>query len=328
MKLTILSIVMILVLFTSCMSRKPTVNYMQGIENDTLNYADLDLWAAHPEKEDMSDQFPKNFISDTTLNGIDVFFIYPTLLLKGSEWNADVHNRTLNKKIDQTTIKYQANVFNGLARIFAPRYRQMHIHGYRDSANGIKALDFAYQDVLQAFQYYVSHYNDGREMVIAAHSQGTNHAERLLKEVILQNDSIREHLKLAYLVGMPIVDNFADFPLCKNPLDLNCFLSWRTFSTGYYPPYIYGDSIAVTNPITWNSSKLKSDFGDHGGILMKNNKIRYKNCVRAESHQGLLWIDFQNIPMQKLFKQANYHIADYNLFWNNMRSNFIQRMSQ
>lgn len=328
MKWTICSILIFIVAFYGCQSRKPIGKYIEGNGVEIVNYANLKMWAAHPQKEDMSDKFPKNFIPDTTLSGIDVFFIYPTLLLKGSEWNADLYDRSLNKKIDQSAIKYQANIFNGLSRIFAPRYRQMHIHGYRDSVNGIKALNLAYQDVESAFKYYLTHENDGRDIVIAAHSQGTNHAERLLKEVVLKDNEIRKRVKLAYLIGMPITDNFDDFPLCENALDVNCFLSWRTFSKGYYPAYIYGEKIAVSNPITWDKKILKSDFDEHAGILMKNNKIRYVNCVRSEVNQGLLWIDFQNIPLQKLFEQSNYHIADYNLFWNNIRSNFIERMSQ
>ena len=36
------------------------------------------------------------------------------------------------------------------------------------------------------------------------HSQGTNHAERLLKEVILVDEKMFYQLKLAYLLGMPI----------------------------------------------------------------------------------------------------------------------------
>ena len=57
-------------------------------------------WAAHPLKVDKADKFPKNFNQDTSLSAIDVFFIYPTLLLKGKEWNARIDDKKLNKKID------------------------------------------------------------------------------------------------------------------------------------------------------------------------------------------------------------------------------------
>lgn len=314
--------------FCSCSTTIPIEDFSIQKAGTAPDYSNLKHWAAHPLKIDNSDKFPRNFNQDTSLTGIDVFFIYPTLLLKGKEWNARIDDKKLNKKINNTAIKYQANVFNGLADIYSPIYRQMHIQGYRSQKNGVKALNFAYKDVELAFKYYLKNFNKGNRIVIAAHSQGTNHAERLLKDYISKNNKIAEKVKLAYLIGMPIKEFSDSFPKCNNPLDLNCFLSWRTFANGHYPKYIHGENIAVNNPMTWNNDSIESELSLHKGILMKNNKIRYQNSVSAQAHQGLLWVDFENIPMSKLFEKANYHIADYNLFWSNIRSNFIERMTQ
>ena len=312
----------------SCKSTIPIGDFSIQNNNANPDYSKLNCWAAHPLKKDYSDQFPKNYKKDTTLSGIDVFFIYPTLLLSGEDWNARMDDEKLNKKINKTAIKYQANIFNELANIYAPVYRQMHIHGYRSPENGVKALNLAYKDVEMAFEYYLKNFNKGNRIVIASHSQGTNHAERLLKEYILTNKEIANKVELAYLIGMPIKEFSDSFPKCNNPLDVNCFLSWRTFASGHYPNYKYGNDIAVNNPMTWSNDSVESNFNLHQGILMKNNKIRFLNAVSAEEHQGLLWVSFQNIPLGKLFEKSNYHIADYNLFWSNIRANFIDRMTQ
>ena len=105
----------------------------------------------------------------------------------------------------------------------------MYLQGYKNPVNGIKALDFAYQDVKKAFKYYLNHLNKGNKIIIAAHSQGTNHAERLLKEYILNTDSISEKVIFAHLIGMPIEEFSSTFKHCENPYELNCFVSWRTF---------------------------------------------------------------------------------------------------
>lgn len=312
----------------SCSTTIPIEDFSIQKSVTAPDYSNLKHWAAHPLKVDKADKFPKNFNQDTSLSAIDVFFIYPTLLLKGKEWNARIDDKKLNKKINNTAIKYQANVFNGLADIYSPIYRQMHIHGYRSQKNGVKALNLAYKDVEMAFKYYLKNYYNGNRIVIAAHSQGTNHAERLLKDFILKNNEIAKKVELAYLIGMPIEEFSDSFPKCNDPLDLHCFLTWRTFASGHYPNYIYGDNIAVNNPITWENDSLPSELILHKGILMQNNKIRFQNSVIAQAHQGLLWVGFENIPMSKLFEKANYHIADYNLFWSNIRSNFIERMTQ
>jgi hypothetical protein len=36
--------------------------------------------------------------------------------------------------------------------------------------------------VKTAFLYYLQHYNNGRPIIIASHSQGATHGKRLLKE--------------------------------------------------------------------------------------------------------------------------------------------------
>ncbi|MEO6166685.1 MAG: DUF3089 domain-containing protein [Chitinophagales bacterium] len=118
----------------------------------------------------------------------DVFFIHPTIYTykptTAYEWNGDVNDVTLNTKTDYSTIHYQVTVFNGSCKIYAPRYRQAHITAFYAAKgdDGREALDIAYSDVRAAFQYYLEHYNNGRPVIIASHSQGTRHAEHLLKD--------------------------------------------------------------------------------------------------------------------------------------------------
>jgi len=45
-----------------------------------------------------------------------------------------------------------------------------------------KNLELAYQDVKTAFEYYLKNWNQDRPIIIASHSQGSVHAQRLLKE--------------------------------------------------------------------------------------------------------------------------------------------------
>ena len=65
----------------------------------------------------------------------------------------------------------------------------MHIHSYTDTVNGYKAYDLAYNDILNAFKYFISNIKTDN-YIIASHSQGTNHAKRLISEYISKNDDI------------------------------------------------------------------------------------------------------------------------------------------
>ena len=140
-----------------------------------------------------------------------------------------MNNKKLNKKIDRTALKYQANVFAGLANVYSPIYRQMHLHGYKDNVNGLKSFDIAYKDVETAFKYYLENYNNGNRIVIAAHSQGTNHAEKLFTDFLLENESILKKVELAYLIGMPIHSLVKEYPACEKPFDKHCFSKLEDF---------------------------------------------------------------------------------------------------
>ena len=309
----------------------PKENFDIKLLPEDPDYSKIECWVEHPKKKNHYAKLPKNY-SDTTekkTTNIDVFFIHPTLYLKGDNWNADINNKRLNKQIGNTAIRNQASVFLGIAEIYAPHYRQMHIQSYYDLKNGLQAFDIAYSDVKNAFLYYWKHYNKGKQFIIAGHSQGTNHAERLLKDIILKNDSMKQLTVISYLPGMPIKKFHNDFPECSAPDQLNCFLSWRTLAEGFFPKdWEISDSISCVNPISWKTDNLLSNNNDHLGILFKNHKIYYPNSLEAYNHNGVVWIKPIKIPFANLYKMKNYHIADYNLYWLNIRQNLKYRLKK
>ena len=309
----------------------PQHDFDINLSGNSPNYSEIKYWVEHPEKEMNYTSLPKNY-TDTSFKSnpeIDVFFVHPTLYLKGPSWNADINDKKLNKKIGNTAIQNQASVFLGIANIYAPHYRQMHIQSYYDLENGLQAFEVAYSDVKNAFIFYWRNYNKGNKFIIAGHSQGTNHAERLLKEIILENDSMRSLLLLSYLPGMPIKQFHKDLPTCSTPNQLDCFLSWRTLAEGYFPKdWEVSDSISCVNPISWETDSLVSENENHLGILFQNHKIHYPKSIAAYNHNGVVWIKPIKIPFARFYRMKNYHIADYNLFWINIRNNLRYRLEE
>ena len=309
----------------------PTGAFDTKSSGEFPNYSKINHWVEHPEKKRKYASLPKKYLD--TLNkenpNIDAFFIHPTLYLKGNSWNADINDKKLNKEIGNTAIQNQASVFLGIANIYAPHYRQMHIQSYYDLENGLQAFELAYLDVKNAFMYYWQNYNKGNKFIIAGHSQGTNHAERLLKEIILENDSMRSLLLISYLPGMPIKQFHKELPPCISPNQLNCFLSWRTLAEGYFPvDWEVSDSILCVNPISWETDNLVSQNENHLGILFPNHKIYYPKSIAAYNHNGVVWIKPIKIPFARFYRMKNYHIADYNLFWINIRNNLRYRLEE
>ena len=223
------------------------------------NYSNDNNWSALPYRKDFGDLAPKNFPENQDNAAVDVFYIHPTLYNEKPEsiyaWNHDLNDPKLNREIDEIATKFQATAFNAAGKLYVPRYRQAHysvfLTPYAEDKKA--ALDVAYSDIEAAFNYYLENFNRGRPFIIAAHSQGTIHAARLLKNQII-GTPIQKQLVVAYLPGMAVPkDSLVGLPVCQEPNSIGCFTSWSTYKRNFIPTsYFNGLNNAVcVNPITW-----------------------------------------------------------------------------
>ena len=326
-----------LALFFACASPKskiPQVTFEAVKAPEVPHYADLKNWAAHPDKHDFADSIPQNsgLKDEQTTAEVDVFFVHPTTftLKSGTNvWNGDLADQALNDRTDKGTILYQSSIFNGAGRVFAPRYRQAYYGVYvsPDSASNRKALALAYEDVKAAFEHYLKNWNNGRPIIIAAHSQGTQHAGRLLKD-FFEGTNLKNRLVVAYLVGMPIKKNlFNDIKPCDTPEQTGCFCSWRTFLTGFEPKdRAVGDNISVVNPLSMTTEKGIVPPEKHQGSVLIGFKKTSERTIKTEIHNGILWVSKPKFRGSFLYRSPNYHIADFNLFYFNVREDAKRRV--
>ena len=317
----------------SCASKKPTMAFDKNKIPATPQYADLKYWAAHPDKSDPADLVPANagLKDEQATADVDVFFIHPTTYTNkrgNDQWNGDINSKKLNDKTDKGSIEYQASLFNGSARVYAPRYRQAHLAAYytKDKVSAKQAFDMAYDDVRTAFEYYLKTWNKGRPIIIASHSQGTQHAGQLLKE-FFDDKPLKNRLVVAYIVGLPIPKGaFKTIPVCDNPDQTGCFCSWRTFEKGFEPKFSTGDNIAVVNPLSMSTNKdYVSDENHKGGVLLGFKKTS-KGLTDAQIHNGILWISKPKFRGSALIRSKNYHAGDFNIFYINIREDIKRRV--
>jgi hypothetical protein len=322
------SIVLLLILFglAACGSAGYLVD-----ENASTDYSQEKYWAALPTKEDPSDLVPDG-LPIPTQTEVDVFFLYPTSFLSRKDrekWNASLDDKKVNNHTDQTSIKYQASVFNQVGQVYAPRYRQAHIHAYysQDKQRAMRAFDLAYRDVRDAFQYYLTYYNKGRPIIIAGHSQGTTHGMRLVRE-FFDGTPLQNRLVTAYLAGMPIPQGyFEHLQPCNSPEEINCINSWRTFKYGYEPRYLASEKPAIiTNPISWKTDTTYIPKTNHkGAVLRKFDGGGLTGITDAQIYKNILWVHKPKFPGSFLYRSNNFHIADYNFFYFDIRQNALLR---
>lgn len=298
------------------------------------DYSNTDFWAAHPWKWDPGDSVPQPLLKDLRKDSVaDVFFIHPTTFtdFADTNWNAKIDDSLINSKTDYTTILYQASVFNEQCRVFAPRYRQAHLKAFYDAdkEKDSAAFDLAYSDVKNSFDYYLQHFNNGRPIIIAAHSQGTLHAGKILKEYF-EGKVLQNKLICAYIIGMPVPENyFTALQPCRDSLSTGCFVSWRTYKRNYTDTIFVSKEkfkSHITNPLTWTMNDEYAPTSlNTGGVLTNFNKIT-KGVVDAQVHGNILWTCKPKFFGNIFLRSKNYHIGDINLFYTNIRNNVRTRI--
>jgi hypothetical protein len=303
-----------------------TIEYTDSVPN----FNNLYFWAAHPWKNDPSDSLPDELRNQKRDSLADVFFIYPTTYTGEREgWNAYISDPLINAKTDYSSILYQASVFNQHARVFSPRYRQAHISAFfSDNETTRAAFDTAYADVRKAFLFYLDHYHQERPLIIAGHSQGALLAERLLRE-FFDEKPLQHKLVAAYIIGWPIArDMFDSLPVCKDPGQTGCFCGWRTYRRNYIPSYVSLEKTMsfVTNPISWTISGEVASRKENKGSVLKDFRKIIPHTTGAWIHEGVLWVKKPKFPGAVFFNTRNYHIADINLFYINIRENVEERI--
>jgi hypothetical protein len=323
------------VIFTSCIF--PLRSFDKARKPKAPDYSKQELWAALPDKKDNADlTVPNTTIIDKQSEAkADVFFIHPTTYRIGFTWNAVLKRKRINKRTNNLPIRYQASAFNGSCKVYAPRYRQASLVTYLEkNGNAAKVFDLAYQDVRNAFLYYLRNYNNGRPFIIASHSQGTDHGIRLVNEFIKKDTVLYKQFITAYLAGRPINDtSITTIPPCDSASQCKCFNTWNAVPWGEKLLFrADAGQLICHNPLTWTRDTAYAAATLNSGGLPMNYKLIDKNICDAKiSENGLLWIHRPKNKSSKDYLYINsesFHAIEYNLFYMNIRNNVTQRVEQ
>jgi len=296
------------------------------------DYADLKTWASHPLIHDFGDSIPKPLRKDYRYDStIDVFFIHPTTYIRkeNGQMNADLNSEAVNGRTDTRTILNQASAFNEY-RLFAPRYRQANYSAYMDLFGGNKPVfDTAYADVKKAFQYYLANWNQGHPFFIASHSQGTQHAVRLIKELV-EGTELEKKLITAYIIGTPPVKTGKlQIPVCNDATKTGCYVAWNTFTEEFREQFSFlgRADLETVNPLTWTTNESKAPGTMHKGAVVQDfNSVR-PHALSAQIRSGKLVVDTDGDEVELPRSLQNLHVLDINLFYVDIRDNLRTRVA-
>ena len=332
------------------------------------DYTDINNWLAHPDTDDNADWSPAGLQAVDAANArASVFFIHPTAYVRNEHWMGNLQKDTATDDNKQWMMANLASAYNGCCAVYAPYFREAAIHAFMqdDLVNGAPALDFAYQDVARAFRRFIEIIPPGSPFIVASHSQGTVHGQRLLQEEIDATPLVRR-MVAAYLVGCTIhadiFDRFyQDIKACDGPQDLNCVNAWDTWGPDGDPmgmscPNWLGDEYRrgdaewlCVNPLSWRSDGDLVEASDNPGSVPVQNHYNISGFGEDKS-KGLQWgeidpplsdiasaqcdagvlraNDQSDSVFSRLAINGNYHGLDYALYYMSIRNNVEQRVTQ
>lgn len=307
----------------------PAESFDEQPSPEPPDYSKSEYWAALPSLQDASDIQPQGIpLAANAPNNVAVFFVHPTTYVMGEQWNQSLSDAEVNNRTDVAVMSNQTSVFQGCCDVYAPRYRQALLFSFDQMAkgeDGAKALALAYSDVAKAFEQFLEQ-NQDRPFILAAHSQGSHHLDRLMQQKVAGTE-LERRLIVAYPIGFP-VDRSNGIPVCAAATQTGCQISWNTNAPGARLPILEPDSICV-NPLTW---RIDEQPASHEANLGSVASVRHgavelgvvnAQCVGPELQVSE--VRSENYGFMP-FGDGNYHMYDYGFYYLNLRQNAQDRI--
>jgi len=313
-------------------------------------------WAALPTKQDPADLVPTGIeVLPQGSHPVDVFFIHPTGFLSAGSWTSPMDSESGTEENTRWMMANQASAFNGCCNIYSPRYREANIFSYFGSLEERdKLMGFAYRDVKRAFEYYLEHENRGKPFIIAGHSQGSHHAQRLIREEIDSSD-LHQRMVAAYLIGSIIIpvppslfSAMNHITPCQSAEDLHCVVAWDTMPEGALALERPEPSLC-TNPLSWQVNQQLAEANLNEGAVAPTGVLNesfgskedrsnnqtfdalngpVKAATWAQCKDGTLFVSNNPGEGFKADAMGTYHGIDYALFYMNIHNNSKLRASR
>lgn len=272
----------------------------------------------------------------------DVFFICPTVYGGGE----DQYNMPMDDEDAKSDFLGATNMEKGIydqdARFFAPYYRQAGLSAYGLSEEEREPyLELAYQDVKDAFTYYLDNYNEGRPIILAGFSQGADLAIRLLKDCFAQEE-VNERLVACYAIGWRITEEeLVEYPhlrFAAGEDDTGVIVSFNSEAEEVTDSMMIpaGTRTLAINPLNWKTDStpagkeenLGACFTDYSGSIV--SEIPQLTGAYIDPQRGALKVpdvtpeDYP--PVLSLFDDGVYHLYDYQFFYRNLQENVGVRL--
>lgn len=299
-------------------------------DTNTEDYSILDNWAYLED--------------DSPVTKADIFFICPSVY----SGNENSYNMSLEDSETKNSFVGAINMEKGIyddeeTRFFAPYYKQIGLNVYEMSPQQREPyLKIAYDDIKEAFFYYLNHYNNDNPIILAGFSQGADMCLRLLKDVF-DDKSLQDLLVACYAIGWQITDedleNYPQLKMAQNETDTGVIISFNSEADFINDSLMIpkGTKTNSINPLNWKTDNTPADkslnkgacFTDYSGNIIQ--EIPELTGAYIDETRGALKVTDvspDDYPAGlSIFTDGIYHLYDYQFFYRNLQDNVKKRLN-
>ena len=292
----------------------------------TIDYTDATYWYSFGDES----------------HAVDVFYVYPTVSTisyedNGNSWYADITQPEVREEANDNQ-RFNKMLY-GEYNFYAPYYRQMIFEAYQQPTSMlVQLVETPAQDISNAFQYYMTHYNHGRPFFLMGHSQGSQVLIELLKHSMTEEQ--RQQMVAAYCIGYHVTaEDLATYPEALRPATdsiMQGLIIFNSVTDTTAISMVSRGGVVGINPTTWTmtTDTIPAEF--HLGMA-KYNEARDSILIVPCPTRTILYNHTTVCPdldpemvfipaYEQMFPKGNLHFADSWLFGGNVLENMRCRL--
>lgn len=305
------------------------------------DYSQRQYWMMSPQNPDVH---PVDVLFFHTTTYWDPNYVDPAtgahLAAPRDPSKPQIWNQTIADAIQDPTAvplaNSQVSVFAASCNIYAPFYRQAALPEalQNDPAASERALSVAYSDIEAAFDYYMTHWNNGRPLILAGHSQGSNLLLWLLQRR-MNHPAYLKKMVAAYVIGWSVttedLDQYPHLEMCNTATQTRCIVSYNTQGPLAQTSIARPGAVSV-NPLLmrWaTSTDVAPASANLGAVFMPplvSSLSEIPNFSGAFNQDGALILTSPPTAGPGANAAQVYHIFDYAIFYRNIEQNAKDRI--
>jgi hypothetical protein len=330
-------VVLVFLLAAACFAQQAPAPAPSPSPND---YGDPKSWLCKPGRHDACDVdltttviAPDGKLSRESWAAdanalIDCFYVYPTVSTDPTP-NSDM----IADEAERNVIRQQFARFASKCKPYAPLYRQITLAGLRRVLAGPSSgvtLDHGlqYDDVRDAWRYYLEHDNQGRGFVLVGHSQGSFILAELIRQEI-DGKPVAARMVSAILAGTTLAvprgkdtgGAFQHVPLCHSAAQTGCVITFASFRSTVSPPAntlfgkVSGENMvaACSNPaaLSGGSGELHAYLATAGQTIV--GAISPKPWIVPEKPIETPWVSVPGLLTARCTSNENATYLEVNI---------------